>query len=122
MVKFVIDIRQLRVHAAIGAQTEEQILGQSLQLDLRLDVEAPLRADQVNQTLDYARVIEKVRDFAAHAGQIKLIETFAQRLATCLLAEFSELQRVALTVEKSFVPVRDFTGRVSVSMEQTRES
>ena len=120
MARFVIDILRLRVHASIGAQDEEQILGQSLLVDLHIDVEAPLGADQVAETLDYGLVIAAVRRFAAGVGRLKLVETFAESMLGFLLEEFKPIQRLTVTIEKSFVPVRDFTGSVRVTMERVR--
>lgn len=119
-VRFVIDIHRLRVHACIGAQNEEQVLGQSLHIDLRLEVAAPLAADQVCETLDYGQVIAAVERFAAGVGRVKLVETFTSRLMSFLFEEFSEIESLRVSVEKSYIPVRDFTGSVRITMERQR--
>jgi dihydroneopterin aldolase len=120
MQHFTIELSRIHVHASIGAQAEEQVLGQSLFIDLVLSVHAPLGADQVAETLDYGKVIEAVQYYAAGAGRIKLVETFADRLGRHLIESFAQITTVRITVEKSYVPVRDFLGQVRVTMERSR--
>ena len=108
------------MHARIGASKEEQILGQSLFIDLHLDVLAPLGADLVAETLDYGSVIAAVREFAEVIGNVKLIETFAAALLEQLLESFHSIQVARVVVQKNYVPLRDFTGTVSVQMELSR--
>jgi dihydroneopterin aldolase len=117
---FSIRVSGLRVHARIGASKEEQILGQSLFIDLHLDVRAPLGADLVAETVDYGSVIAAVREFAEVIGNVKLIETFASSLLDQLLAAFHSIQAARVVVQKNYVPIRDFTGTVSVQMERSR--
>lgn len=120
MKRFSIRVSGLRVHARIGASTEEQVLGQSLFVDLDLDVLAPLRADLVAETVDYGSIILAVREFAEVIGNVKLIETFASGLLEKLMEAFHSIQVARVVVQKNYVPLRDFTGHVSVCMERAR--
>ena len=118
---FQIQIHGIRVHANIGATLEEQVLGQSLLIDLNLEVLARLEKDLVSETLDYGAVVYQVRRFAAELGQVKLVETFAERMLQSLFCQFEAIQVATARVQKSYVPIQDFTGQVSIQMSMTKK-
>ncbi len=79
----------LEVDTVIGAYAWEREIRQCLRLDLAFawDNRAAAEHDQLDKALDYARVSERIAAFAA-AARYELVETFAERLASCLLDEF----------------------------------
>jgi dihydroneopterin aldolase len=82
-------IEGLEVDTVIGVYDWERGIRQCLRLDLALgwDNRAPAANDELALALDYAAVAERVQVFAAGA-QFLLVETFAERLAETLMAEF----------------------------------
>lgn len=117
MNQFTIKVSEIRVHAQIGARPEERLLGQSLVVALMMTVRGRPENDDVSSTLDYGQAIACVKHHAETCGQVKLLETFAQNLASALLKDFTNLVHVRVTVQKNYVPVPDFTGHVCVTVE-----
>jgi len=82
-------LNDLRLEAKLGVPAWERALPQPVRLDLEL--EADLRAagasDDVNDTVDYAAVADRLRAVAAE-GEYHLLEALAERLAATVLAEF----------------------------------
>lgn len=82
-------IEGLEVDTVIGAYDWEREIRQCLRLDLSFawDNRAPAQDDDLTKALDYATVSARIQAFAS-AAQFILVETFAERLATVLMAEF----------------------------------
>ncbi|WP_227367655.1 dihydroneopterin aldolase [Halomonas sp. M20] len=93
-------IEGLRVETVIGAYDWERSIRQLLVLDLELatDIRPAAENDDLNKTLDYAAISTRVDEFA-NASHFELVETFAERLATLLLHEFS-IPWLRLTLRK----------------------
>lgn len=85
-----IEIRALAVTTRIGVHPWERRVQQTLLLDLDLPVDARRAAttDDLGETLDYAAVASRIRDFGADSKR-QLIETFAEDLAADLLRAFA---------------------------------
>lgn len=82
-------IEALAVDAVIGVYDWERDILQRLVLDLsmRCDISAAAAAADVERTLDYAAIAERVCDFVA-GSRFKLVETLAERVAALVLEEF----------------------------------
>lgn len=93
-------IEALAVEAVIGVYDWERHVSQRLQVDLSLrwDIRPAAAADDVGRALDYGAVSGRVRRyFAEH--QPALLETAAEGLAGCLMAEFG-IPGLELTLRK----------------------
>jgi dihydroneopterin aldolase len=90
-------VRELRIEAEIGIYAHEHGRRQPLVIDVDLDV-AVTTGDQIADTVNYEAVAAKAQSIAAE-GHMKLIETFAERLARALL-EDSRVARARVRVEK----------------------
>lgn len=82
-------IEGLEVDTLIGAYDWERGIRQCLRLDLTFawDIRPAAADDDLSKALDYAKVNQHVQAFAS-AAQFELVETFAERLAAELLAQF----------------------------------
>jgi dihydroneopterin aldolase len=82
-------IEGLEVDTVIGVYDWERGIRQCLRLDLSMqwDNRPAAEGDDIALALDYAAVSEAVQAFAAQA-QFQLVETFAERLAQQLIAQF----------------------------------
>lgn len=82
-------IRELRVEALIGIHRRERHFMQTLSMDLDIGLPggAVFASDKVADTIDYEKVVLRVRELAA-SGQFRLVETFLERIAAVLLGEF----------------------------------
>ncbi|MFL6241060.1 MAG: dihydroneopterin aldolase [Actinomycetes bacterium] len=113
-------LRGLRVRGYHGVLPEERQDGQVFVVDAVLHVETRRAAasDDLHQTVDYAVLANRL---AAIVGgePVNLIETLADRLASCCL-EDERVERVELTVHKPDAPVEWDVDDVTVTVERTR--
>ena len=91
-------VRALAVEAEIGVNADEYGRRQPLVIDVELDLVPPERCEHIAETVNYETVVCQAQAIAA-GGHVKLIETFAQRLAEVLLAE-PPVVAVRVRVEK----------------------
>lgn len=82
-------IEGLEVDTVIGVYDWEREIRQCLRLDLvcAWNNRRPAEDDELGQALDYAALAERIQVFAGQA-RYQLVETFAERLAERLMAEF----------------------------------
>ncbi len=82
-------IRDLRVEALIGIHRRERHVKQTLSIDLDIGLpgNAVFASDKVADTIDYEQVALKIRELAG-GGPYRLVETFADRVATLLIQDF----------------------------------
>ena len=93
-------IEGLSLETVIGVYDWERTVRQRLELDLELgtDIRPAARDDDLDRTLDYAAICQRLADYAdpnAHG----LVETFAERVAALLIEEFG-VRQLRLTVRK----------------------
>lgn len=82
-------ISELRIDAIIGIHPWERRIRQTLLVDLEMAVDSARVAetDTVDDTVDYAAVSGFITDFVI-AGEFRLLETLADRLARALQDRF----------------------------------
>jgi dihydroneopterin aldolase len=85
----IIFLREIRLDARIGIYKREKTITQTVELDLEMALpdDRVFKSGKVADTIDYAAVIERIRDVLVeqHYG---LVENLAERVAQILLAEF----------------------------------
>jgi dihydroneopterin aldolase len=89
-----IEVRGLRVHGHHGVYDQERATGQAFVLDVALDVDSQIaaRTDNLDDTIDYARLIERIADLV-RSTRFNLIEALGAHIADDLLT----MRRVAST-------------------------
>jgi len=111
-------IRELKLDAFIGIYKYEKAVRQTIELDLEIGLpgDAVFTTHKVRDTVDYAKVVERIRALLAdeHFG---LVEVLADRVAKLLLDEF-HTPRVRVAVTKLGV-LRE-ARRVGAVVERTR--
>ncbi|HEX2567585.1 MAG TPA: dihydroneopterin aldolase [Burkholderiales bacterium] len=82
-------IRDLRVEALIGIHKRERHVRQTLSVDLDIGIPgtAVFSSDKVADTIDYEQVALRIRALAG-SGDFRLVETFAERVASLLMKDF----------------------------------
>jgi dihydroneopterin aldolase len=104
-VRDVIELRGLRLSGICGALPEERERAQPLEIDL--DVYADLRpagqSDDLDETVNYAEVVDAVEAVVA-AGEPVLLEHLAERIAAAILA-LARVEGVTVAVRKLRPPV-----------------
>ena len=99
----IIYLQHLTVDTVIGVWEWERRIRQTLifDLELGLDTRQAGETDELQYTVDYKAVTDRVRDFARDS-QFKLIEALAENITRILLAEFP-VQWVRLKINKQGV-------------------
>lgn len=91
----------------------------SVDVELRADLRAAGRSDSIDDTIDYVRCFQVVRDLVENR-QYRLLEALAENIAAALLAEHRRAGAVRVRVAKQ-PPVRGSFQRFAVEVERLRE-
>ena len=111
-------IRELRVDALIGIHRRERHVKQTLSIDLDIGLpsDAVFKSDKVADTVDYEQVALRIKDLAA-SGHFRLVETFADRIATLLIRDFGAPWVKVSAAKIGILPNAKFVG---VTIERRR--
>lgn len=117
----VIELRDLRVVAIVGALAHERLTPQPLALDIDLerDFEQAAAGDDLTATTNYADVLELIERLVVE-GQFILLETLAVRVARAVLDHDAAVTAVTLSVRKLEPPVPQDIATVGVRTTQRR--
>lgn len=98
-------LRNVRFHAFHGVLAQEGIVGNDYLVNLVLDYDfsSALKTDDLQGTLNYAEVYQKVREEMAVPS--KLLEHVAGRIAHRLFSDFPEIQKLQLSITKVNPPM-----------------
>ena len=99
-------VRDLRVFAHHGVLPHEAERGQVfvLDLDLSVDLEAAGRSDDLERTIDYGGLTERVAELVATSRR-QLLEAVASDVAELLLAD-ERVHEVRVRITKPHAPIR----------------
>ena len=111
-------IRDLRVEALIGIHRRERHVMQTLSLDLDIGLPSTevFASDRVADTIDYEQVALRIRELAT-STHFRLVETFADRIATLLLNDFGAPWVKVSAAKLGILPNTKFVG---VTIERRR--
>lgn len=98
-------LRNVRFHAFHGVLSQEGIVGNDYLVNLVLDYDfsSAMQTDELQGTLNYAEVYQKVREEMAVPS--KLLEHVAGRIAHRLFSDFPEIQKLQLSITKVNPPM-----------------
>lgn len=98
-------LRNVRFHAFHGVLPQEGIVGNDYLVNLVLDYDfsSAMKTDDLQGTLNYAEVYQKVREEMAVPS--KLLEHVAGRIAHRLFSDFPEIQNLQLSITKVNPPM-----------------
>jgi len=113
-------IDDLRVLTIIGALPHEREIAQPLRIDLSigLDLRNAGRSDELNDTVHYGLVCERVVEMARDSKDI-LLERLAAKVADVVL-EFDLVETVDVTITKLRPPVPEAVASTSVNISRSR--
>lgn len=105
-----------------GAMEEEAVIGQRFYVDaeLCLDLKNAGQSDDVNQTLHYGLVFEKIKAIV-EKERYNLIEALAHRICINLLQEYPLLDEIKAAIRKPSAPVNGIFDYMAVEVTRTRE-
>lgn len=112
-------IRELQVPAVVGVYAHEQSITQTLLVTLSYTLSSPLletcvTSDNIDDTIDYAKIRQAILEFAASAHFL-LLETFTYRLAQQLKMQFP-FESICVSVTKTPLSLVDVEG-ITVEIE-----
>lgn len=121
MNKTTIEIKDLALYAYHGVLEEEAKLGQRFKIDLNLRLIDGLSfdADSTDSTVNYAEVVDLVRECFVGA-RYNLIERAGEVVAETILERFEKLAEVSVTVKKPSAPVDCICDYVAVEVTRCR--
>lgn len=98
-------LRNVRFHAFHGVLPQEGIVGNDYLVNLVVDYDfsSAMKTDDLQGTLNYAEVYQKVREEMAVPS--KLLEHVAGRTAHRLFSDFPEIQKLQLSITKVNPPM-----------------
>lgn len=98
-------LRNVRFHAFHGVLPQEGIVGNDYLVNLMLDYDfsSAMKTDDLQGTLNYAEVYQKVSEEMAVPS--KLLEHVAGRIAHRLFSDFPEIQKLQLSITKVNPPM-----------------
>ena len=98
-------LRNVRFHAFHGVLPQEGIVGNDYLVNLVLDYDfsSAIQTDELQGTLNYAEVYQKVREEMVVPS--KLLEHVAGRIAHRLFSDFPEIQKLQLSITKVNPPM-----------------
>ena len=113
-----VSVRDLSVRAVIGVHAWEREVEQTLlvSVDMAADVRKAAATDDLADALDYSAVADAIAA-VLREGKFRLIETAAERVAGCLLADFP-LTWLRLELRK---PIAAGGYTASITLERVRE-
>jgi 2-amino-4-hydroxy-6-hydroxymethyldihydropteridine diphosphokinase/dihydroneopterin aldolase len=117
----VIRLNGLQLSAIIGVLEREQVTEQPLVIDaeLRLDLSAAGRSDDLQDTVSYAAVADLIEGIVS-TERFALIEALAETLTAAIIRSDKRIEAAAVTVHKPRAPLPQTFDDVSVTVHRTR--
>lgn len=114
-------LRNVRFHAFHGVLPQEGIVGNDYLVNLVLDYDfsSAMQTDELQGTLNYAEVYQKVREEMAVSS--KLLEHVAGRIAHRLFSDFPEIQKLQLSITKVNPPMGADSDGAGVEVVLTKD-
>lgn len=114
-------LRNVRFHAFHGVLPQEGIVGNDYLVNLVLDYDfsSAMKTDDLQGTLNYAEVYQKVREEMAMPS--KLLEHVAGRIAHRLFSDFPEIQKLQLSITKVNPPMGGDSDGAGVEVVLTND-
>lgn len=110
------------IHARHGVMDHETEVGQRFVIDLELsiDLSDSSRTDRLVDTVSYSSVVTTATA-AFRGANYKLLERAAGAVADAILAAFSRVSAIKVTVHKPHAPIAAIFEDVGVVLTRTRK-
>ena len=111
-----IELEDIRVYANHGCLSEEEKIGSHYLVNLKVecDLSQASKTDALEDTIDYVELNDIVKK--QMGIRAKLLETVGERIIKNILASFSGVSHVSVTVSKLNPPIGGDVKQVSVTM------
>ena len=114
MKKNFLQIEKIELWARVGVLEQERKFGQLFNLDIILwsDFDESSENDDINSTLDYSLIIQKVKSHSKNFSCFT-IEKYSEEIIKIIQSEFNP-NRIKIILTKCEPPINGFKGRVSI--------
>ncbi|MFM7364386.1 MAG: dihydroneopterin aldolase [Cuspidothrix sp.] len=118
-----IHLTGIRCYGFTGFLPEEQVLGQWLEVDVKLwlDVSKAAKTDNIEDTIDYRRTVALIHNLVK-TSKFALIERLAGAIADSILEDSNGINQVQVILSKPAAPIPDFTGKISIELTRKKDS
>ncbi len=116
-------IRRMEFYGYHGVFPEENKLGQKfyVDLELHLDLSRAALSDDVNDTVSYVEIHERVKRIV-EGRPVKLIEALAEKIASDVLGTYTNIYEAAVSVTKPNPPFDITFDGVTVELRRRRDA
>ncbi len=117
-----IQVTGIRGYGYTGFFAAERTLGQWFEVDLTLGVDLTIagQSDRLEDTLNYAQVVEIVQELL-QTSRFQLLERLATAIVTALFDWDNRIEQVQIRLTKLTPPIPNFAGQVAVVMQRQRQ-
>ena len=98
-----IHIRDVYTFLYLGANPHEQKVGQNLKVDLSVKVPYCGTSDNLENVVDYSKIIDRVQSYIEGLGRVSLLEYLAEQVLNLIQKEFPGVHSARLVLYKAFV-------------------
>jgi dihydroneopterin aldolase len=112
-----IQLLELEFFAYHGLYASEKFNGNNFLVDTFISIDANEKIVHIDQTVDYVKVYEIIRDRMQIATP--LLETIAQELIYSIYAVDKRIKSIEINIKKLTPPIPDFKGTVAVQIKQS---
>ena len=115
-------VKGLRLKAYHGVNPEEKINGQMFELDItaELNFDKSTETDELSDTVSYAKIIKTVCAVFTE-GSYNLIEYVAKKVATAVMTEYPQIDKVTVLLKKPEAPISADFDYVAVEQIVARD-
>jgi 7,8-dihydroneopterin aldolase/epimerase/oxygenase len=115
-------INGLEFYAYHGVSDAEQRVGHRYRIDATLEMDARRagQTDALNDTVDYARVAQRLIQIGTE-NQYRLLEALGTQMVEALFEEFPLIEAILLRVQKVCPPMNAVVASVGVEIYRTRD-
>ncbi len=116
-------IKSLEIFAHHGVYDEEKDKGQRFVINAELSLATAFagQSDNIDDTLDYGKVCEFIKDYMVR-NQFNLLEKLTNDLARKLLLRFTAIQSLKLEISKPEAPIPMKFEYVSIQVKRSRHT
>jgi len=115
-----IHLNKLLFHSYHGVHDEEKLIGGKFEVSLLAKYHPSITPiKKLEETVNYVSLYEMVKTRMSQPSE--LLETIATELATEILAHFSIVEEVEISITKLHPPIVSFQGSVGVTYILKRE-
>jgi len=118
MNKIVIERLEFQGHCGVTPEERRRFQPLAIDVELDCDIRPAAASDLLSDTIDYAKVAQRIVDLGTKES-CALLESFAEQLMAVLFTEFP-VERVKLWLRKLAPPLSQVAGSVGIKVERSR--